>query len=42
MDAAVWESRPCSTEWPLVLASLKSRLETGDRLGETRHWPKGM
>ena len=28
--------------WPLILASLKSLLETGEPLEETRHWPKGM
>ena len=28
--------------WPLVLASLKSLLETGESLVETRRWPKGM
>jgi len=27
--------------WPLILASLKSLLETGEPLEETRHWPKG-
>ncbi|MCI0362233.1 MAG: SRPBCC family protein [Phycisphaerales bacterium] len=27
--------------WPLILASLKSLLETGKPLEETRHWPKG-
>jgi uncharacterized protein YndB with AHSA1/START domain len=26
--------------WPLILASLKSLLETGEPLEETRHWPK--
>jgi len=25
--------------WPLILASLKSLLETGEPLEETRHWP---
>jgi len=29
-----------SQGWPLVLASLKSLLETGSSLEETRHWPK--
>jgi uncharacterized protein YndB with AHSA1/START domain len=28
--------------WPLILASLKSLLETGASLEETRRWPKGM
>ena len=28
--------------WPLILASLKSLLETGEPLEQTRHWPKGM
>ena len=27
--------------WPLVLSSLKSLLETGESLEETRHWPNG-
>ena len=31
-----------SEGWPLVLASLKSLLETGESLEETRQWPKGM
>jgi hypothetical protein len=26
--------------WPLILASLKSLLETGESLEETRHWPE--
>ena len=25
--------------WPMILASLKSLLETGESLPETRHWP---
>ncbi len=25
--------------WPLILASLKSLLETGDSLEQTRQWP---
>jgi len=29
-----------STGWPMILASLKSLLETGEPLDETRHWPK--
>lgn len=28
--------------WPMILASLKSLLETGESLAETRKWPKGM
>jgi uncharacterized protein YndB with AHSA1/START domain len=28
--------------WPLILASLKSLLETGEALEQTRHWPKGV
>jgi uncharacterized protein YndB with AHSA1/START domain len=28
--------------WPAILSSLKSLLETGEPLDETRHWPKGM
>jgi len=28
--------------WPLILSSLKSLLETGEPLEETRRWPKGM
>jgi uncharacterized protein YndB with AHSA1/START domain len=31
-----------SSGWPHILASLKSLLETGESLEETRHWPKGM
>jgi uncharacterized protein YndB with AHSA1/START domain len=31
-----------SQGWPLILASLKSLLETGESLEETRRWPKGM
>lgn len=31
-----------SQGWPLILSSLKSLLETGEPLEETRHWPKGM
>jgi uncharacterized protein YndB with AHSA1/START domain len=30
-----------SNGWPLILASLKSMLETGEPLSETRSWPKG-
>lgn len=28
--------------WPIILASLKSLLETGESIEETRHMPKGM
>jgi len=28
--------------WPPILASLKSLLETGESLVETRKWPKGL
>ena len=28
--------------WPLILASLKSLLETGQSLEETRKWPEGV
>jgi uncharacterized protein YndB with AHSA1/START domain len=28
--------------WPMILSSLKSLLETGEALVETRQWPKGM
>jgi len=31
-----------SNGWPHILSSLKSLLETGESLEETRHWPKGM
>jgi uncharacterized protein YndB with AHSA1/START domain len=31
-----------STGWPHIFASLKSLLETGESLEETRHWPKGV
>jgi uncharacterized protein YndB with AHSA1/START domain len=31
-----------SQGWPVILASLKSLLETGESLEATRHWPKGM
>jgi uncharacterized protein YndB with AHSA1/START domain len=30
-----------SNGWPHILASLKSLLETGESLEETRHWPMG-
>jgi uncharacterized protein YndB with AHSA1/START domain len=30
-----------SQGWPHILASLKSLLETGESLEETRHWPEG-
>jgi uncharacterized protein YndB with AHSA1/START domain len=28
--------------WPMILASLKSLLETGESLEETRKWPEGI
>ena len=28
--------------WPMILAGLKSLLETGEPLEETKPWPKGM
>jgi uncharacterized protein YndB with AHSA1/START domain len=28
--------------WPMILASLKSLLETGEALAETQHWPSGL
>jgi len=31
-----------SNGWPHILASLKSLLETGESLVETREWPTGM
>jgi uncharacterized protein YndB with AHSA1/START domain len=31
-----------STGWPHILASLKSLLETGESLEETRRWPEGI
>ena len=31
-----------SRGWPHILASLKSLLETGESLAETRRWPEGM
>jgi uncharacterized protein YndB with AHSA1/START domain len=31
-----------SNGWPHILASLKSLLETGESLEETRSWPKGI
>jgi uncharacterized protein YndB with AHSA1/START domain len=31
-----------SNGWPMILASLKSLLETGESFEATRHWPKGM
>jgi uncharacterized protein YndB with AHSA1/START domain len=31
-----------SEGWPPILASLKTMLETGESLEETRHWPKEM
>jgi hypothetical protein len=31
-----------SNGWPSILSSLKSLLETGESLVETREWPEGM
>ena len=31
-----------SSGWPMILCSLKSLLETGESLVETRRWPEGM
>jgi hypothetical protein len=31
-----------SSGWPHLLSSLKSLLETGESLVESRQWPKGM
>ncbi len=31
-----------SSGWPHLLSSLKSLLETGESLMESRHWPQGM
>ena len=31
-----------SEGWPMILASLKSLLETGESLVETRSWPEGV
>ncbi|QDT54265.1 hypothetical protein Pan44_22930 [Caulifigura coniformis] len=31
-----------SEGWPHVFASLKSLIETGESLAETRHWPEGI
>ncbi len=31
-----------SSGWPHILASLKSLLETGEPLAETRKWPEGI
>ena len=31
-----------SEGWPSILSSLKTMLETGDSLVETRKWPKGL
>jgi hypothetical protein len=28
--------------WPMILASLKSLLETGESLEATRRWPEGL
>jgi hypothetical protein len=31
-----------SSGWPVILASLKSLLDTGEPLEQTRRWPEGM
>jgi hypothetical protein len=31
-----------SEGWPPILSSLKSLLETGESLEETRRWPEGL
>ena len=31
-----------SSGWPVILSSLKSLLETGEPLDETRRWPEGI
>jgi uncharacterized protein YndB with AHSA1/START domain len=31
-----------SNGWPSILSSLKSLLETGESLAQTREWPKGV
>lgn len=31
-----------STGWPMIMSSLKSMIETGEALAETRLWPKGI
>jgi len=31
-----------STGWPMILSSLKSLLETGESIEETRRWPEGV
>ena len=31
-----------SNGWPMILASLKSLIDTGESLEATRSWPKGM
>jgi uncharacterized protein YndB with AHSA1/START domain len=31
-----------STGWPMILSSLKSLLETGDSLDQTKRWPKNL
>jgi uncharacterized protein YndB with AHSA1/START domain len=31
-----------SRGWPMIVASLKSLLETGEALEATRRWPKGI
>jgi hypothetical protein len=31
-----------SNGWPALLSSLKSLIETGESLAQTREWPKGL
>jgi uncharacterized protein YndB with AHSA1/START domain len=31
-----------SSGWPMILASVKSLLETGEPLEQTRRWPEGV
>ena len=35
-------TEPQQFGWPHILASLKSLLETGESLEETRRWPEGI
>ena len=37
-----WLIEAVSGGWPLILASLKSLLETGESLAATRRWPEGV
>ena len=38
----VYVTESVSNGWPLILASLKSLLETGESLEASRRWPKGL